>query len=611
MSARRTGCRAAAAVGVPGLLLAVSLACDGRGSPSGPPEPGARGPAGPTWELPLAELGHGRRNGRFAPLSPGPGGGRAGDIVQAPDSVLELFFWPPAASRLVLEGGATDGALRVSAAAEGGAELEADLGGGAPWQVPLDRVAERPVRLRLANRSDRPRRWRRPRLRADLRPAPPILASTPSADEPPPDVLLYVVDTLRADRLSLYGYGRPTSPELEELARRSHVFERAYAPGPHTVPSITSLFASRYPSELSGRLSPGGPARRTLAEAFREAGYRTAAFQANPLLFRSHGYARGFETYRTVRGHGSRLARAEALHERVWKWLRSRPDGPFFLYVQSMDAHFPYDPPPEYARRFGAPDPAAGRDALLEGLTPEQRRAVRGVPTEVLRRSMWASPDRYDAAVAYADAEIGALLDRLREAGLDGRTVVAVTADHGEPLGQRGELRHGLSLHEELVHVPLILRLPGQREPRRLDEVVSLLDLGPTLLDLAGVPIPESFEGRSWLRPRDPGSPPLAVGARLEFRTNRPLGWFVRQGPWKLLLDADGAELFHLASDPLETTDVSERHPIAAGYLETELRRRSPAFARASPEPVALDEGLSEEERRKLDEALRALGYTQ
>lgn len=445
-----------------------------------------------------------------------------------------------------------------------------------------------------------------------------VLSAPPRPDGPPPNVLLYVVDTLRADHLSLYGYERETSPRLEELAERSFVFESAYAPGPHTIPSITSLFSSRYPSALGGRLAPDGAARRTLAEAFREAGYDTAAFQANLLLFASHGYARGFDPYRIVRNDdapGPGQADAGRLHAEALEWLRAREGGPFFLYIQSMDVHYPYDPPGSWAERFQPPDARTPQEQVVAHLPPDERAKAReeveDMPPETLQWLVWNNPNRYDACIAYADHEIGELLDALREDGLDRRTIVAVTADHGEPLGQRGVLEHGLSLHEELVRVPLVLHIPWQSEARRVPEIVSLRDLGPTLLDLAGVPVPESFAGQSWTRPRDAQAPPLAIGERLDLHTSRPLAWYARQGPWKLILDGDGSRLYHLPSDPGEEKDVGSQHPEVAARLEDEIRRRSPAFAGSAAEPVPLDEGLSPEERRKLEEALRALGYAE
>ena len=383
------------------------------------------------------------------------------------------------------------------------------------------------------------------------------------------------------------------------------MFEHAYAPGSFTTPSITALFGGLAPSAMHGSLRAGGAVQSTLAQAFREAGYRTVAFQANPRLVAPLGYARGFEQW-TVLQHGDPadpvIAKAEEVQDAAWAWLDARGDAPFFLYLQTMDVHFPYDPPPPFAGRFAPP-----LEARLARLTPEEQRVLEANP-EAFRL---LDTDQYDAAVAYTDHMIGAFLEELRARGLDEDTVVAITSDHGEPLGQRGDLVHGLSLHEELVRIPLVLFVPWDRAPQRVQPLVGLGDLGPTLLELAGAGAMQGATARSLLAPRDPRTPPFAFGEQLDFQATRTLAWYVREGRWKLILDAAGPHLYDLDADAGETRDVRAAHPVRALWLEALLRTHSPSLQPGAAPGTPADSVLTDQERRELDARLRALGYAE
>ncbi len=467
-------------------------------------------------------------------------------------------------------------------------------------------------KIRLRSMSSRPVAWIEPRVVGRTQRLPPIIPADLRPQAKPVNVILYVVDTLRADRLSLYGYDRPTSPRLEALASRALVFSNAYVAGAYTTPSLSSLFASRFPSELGGRLDPTGPARQTIAELFRAAGYATAGFQANLGLTPSLGYARGFEHYEAPSRDGPvgrRGLDAAGLHAALFSWLRTeRGDRPFFAYLQTMDVHFPYDPRPPYSDLFPPrhppkpPDEAKLRE-MREKMSDEQIRHALALVT-------YLDPARYDPCVAYTDHEIGELVDTLESEGLADHTVVVITADHGEPLGDRGELMHGRSLYEEIVRVPLVVLLPGLTHGVRIDDVVSSLDLAPTLADLAGLPVPDQFVGHSWLGSRTAVRPSGAVGELIRNSDYTLTGWYAREGPWKVIVDAaakpDGYRLFHLPTDPKETTDVSAAHPLVARYLVERATARPPGST-VSTGPV--DRGLSDEERRHRNETLRALGY--
>jgi len=572
-----------------------------------------RAPSRPV-EVDLTTLAPQGRDGRRPASAAGVTGMRQLRVM--PDRPLDLFLRVPAEARLVfsLPAGMDPGSLELEAeSAARRAPLHSESGDHGERVVSLAGFDEQVIRLRFASRATTPLTLVNPRVvGVDVLFAP-IVDRRPELTKGRLNVVLYVVDTMRADRLSAYGYQRETSPRLTALAARGLLFERAYAGGSSTWPSITALYASRLPSEV-GSLTPDGRAGKTLAEVFHDAGYATAAFQANFTLLEERGFARGFETYELFREETPdglpKCVRADAIQERALAWVRAHRDQPFFLYIQIMDVH-EYDPPAPWRGKFETPRPAPDAAAMaaaweqLAKLTPDQ---VKGL------RHWKVNPDRYDETVAYADHEIGRLVDALGDLGVAERTAIVITADHGEPLGQRGQIFHGRTLNEEIVRVPLIMLIPGQSRPERVGEVVSLMDLAPTLADLAGLPVPEQFAGRSLLQPRTRLRPPSALGEQPPFaRGNetkgRTFSWYAREGDWKLLMDPDKVVLHDLSTDPGELHDVSGQHPVETGYLVAALTQRAPPLSgAAAPMPA---EALTPEARAKLESALRALGYVQ
>jgi len=452
---------------------------------------------------------------------------------------------------------------------------------GDGWRADLSPLAGRVVRLRFANRASEAIHWTVPRVSGRGVGARAVLPPPPEP-APRPNLLFYVVDTLRPDRLSLHGYGRETSPHLEALARRATVFDNAYSNGHDTMSAIPALFTSLMPDAgLRELRRPRRPLRPTLAQAFDDAGYATVAFQANPTIPPALGFDRGFLRYTVLQERGEPRVSAETLNAAVIPWLAQPRQKPFFLYVQSMDVHNPYEAPAPILGRWSDPDD----DSPLASV----------------------HPDRYDEAVAYADREIGKLLRALDEAGLSDSTAIVVTSDHGEALGEGGRRLHSVSLHEEQIRIPLLVALPWQREPARVEELVSLLDLFPTLVVLAGRETPERSRGRSLFRATPWYEPAIALGETTRLETPR---WYLREGPWKLRASADGARLFHLPSDPTEERDLTAEKPVTAAYLEGLLWDRAPGYRRATaavPHPIL--EGLDAEQRKKLEGALRSLGY--
>jgi arylsulfatase A-like enzyme len=341
------------------------------------------------------------------------------------------------------------------------------------------------------------------------------LARLPGAAARAPNVLVIVVDTLRADHLSTYGYARPTSPHLTQLAAQGALFEDAIAPSSWTLPVHASLLTGLYPDkhhvENDGSLL--GWHYPTLGEEFMARGYRTAAFSANTLLFcRRRGFGRGFIHFEDeFQSFGSSFAQtfygdlikhllfglelkadlfgrrsAEDINRHALRWIDS-DRRPFFVFLNYLDVHDPYRPPEPYLHRYTAiKDPASRASEHWDWfahLTPRQRQGAM---------------DAYDGAINYVDDHIYRLLEQLRQRGLDRNTVVVITSDHGESFGEHGLMTHGSSLYRELIHVPLILWGPG-RIPAgtEIDTPVSLTALPATLLEEAGEAQHPDFPGLS------------------------------------------------------------------------------------------------------------------
>jgi arylsulfatase len=567
----------------------------------------------PPVTIDLVRQGTGLLDGRRVPLR-----GDDGRLHVPAGSTLAIAVRLPAAPRLRLAPASdtAHGDVTVTLDLEDGTQRRLTLAevaddDGTVWSADLAELDDHVVRVRLENRSAADLAWRRAEIDGGGWPRAALLSARRPADRPL-NVVLYVVDTLRADHLNTYGYDLPTSPKLAKLARRAALFRYAYSPGPNTAATVPSLLTSRYPSEMSGRLATNGPGRRTLAEAFREAGYDTAAYQANFGLVGALGYERGFDAYHTLKKEVDgawRYWRASEVNESALAWLRERGDRPFFLYVQIMDVHVPHDAHPFFAGRVHPPQPEVDMAKLEEFGELVTKSGLDETAAKKLRAFFEAlDPRAYDEDVAYATHEFARFLHTLRRLGRLDDTVVLLTADHGEPLGEHGAAMHGVALYEEQIHVPLMVWAPGLA-PGWREDVTGLLDVPTTLLDLADVAVPDSFLGRSLARAHVMESPPQAMGERLRHRSQLPIGTYVREGPWKLITDPKGIELFHLPTDPDEAANVTGKHAVLTDYLVTQVTARIPFHRGEGTTPTAFDEGLPAPIKRELHDALRALGY--
>lgn len=425
----------------------------------------------------------------------------------------------------------------------------------------------------------------------------------------PPNVLLIIVDTLRADRLGAYGYPHGSSPNVDAFAAQSVVFERALAAASSTGPSHASIFSSRFTrGHTIG--SETGKTRfvdtTALAEVFQAGGYDTAAFVGNSMLNRRLGFDRGFAVYddelpeaEANRPIFERVASATS--DRVFEWLEQPREQPFFLWTHYQDPHGPYTPPEGYADTLDVPA-VPGEHPL----PPSERdpSGLRSIPAYQVLPGLTlpsAYEKRYAEEILFADHWIGELLARAERSSKGRGLVVLLTADHGEAMGEAERwFAHGYATTPDQAHVPMILRAPGL-EPGRRRDLVHHVDIFPTLLELAGLASPQDVVG-------------LALGP------------FVREGdplPDRILYCDDGNDVsayrgehfLRIETPRRRRRDAPERRVTAYRWAAdgsfapdrgVEIDWRAMAFTYLETSvPVSPAEAPSDEMREKL----KALGY--
>jgi arylsulfatase A-like enzyme len=420
-----------------------------------------------------------------------------------------------------------------------------------------------------------------------------------------PSVVIFLVDTLRADRLGAYGFDKPTSPAFDAFARDAVVFDDAWAQASWTRPAVASIFTGLHVSSHgAGGFDRAVPdSLDTMAEVLKRGGYRTGAVVANHVVNARFGFAQGFDSWNDGDPHLYGLSAADAV-TRGLKWIDAA-SAPFFLYLQTLEPHAPYEPsdgswapfrPPGTARRPSVPI------LMRAKISPEEGRYLDSL---------------YQGEVLDDDHAFGALIEGLRSRGLLDSTLVLFTADHGEEFLDHGGKGHGNTLYRELTRVPLAVRLPGGRRGGiREAQPVAQVDLLPTLAALTGVAAPPN-EGRDlsslWLGRARPGEPPELVS---ETRFGKSEKSALRVGSLKLIVNTDPRrygsaggplELYDLARDPGERHNLAHEDPFAARWLANRLSAilHVQRLGRAARGEARVK--LSHEDREKL----KALGYVQ
>src|SRR5712692_6735431 len=406
---------------------------------------------------------------------------------------------------------------------------------------------------------------------------------------PHPNVVLITLDTTRADRMGFLGSDRGLTRNLDAFAREATIFSRAYAQVPLTTPSHATILTGTYPgfNHVNYMGDPLGKALPFLPEILHRNGYRTAAFVGALVLDPrklAPGFERGFGIYdagfHRRRGSEDRYRsverRGEEVVNRALAWLSKQPAGPFFLWVHLYDPHDPYSPPEPYQTRYQA--------------------------------------EPYDGEIAYTDAAVAKLIAGLRTRALFEGALVAVMADHGEAFGEHGENHHGIFLYDETIHVPLVIKLPGLHAARRVEAKVGLVDVAPSILRAAHVPVPAAMQGESLLSfmtldqngsadQRSDSNLPRPVYAESEYG-HLSFGWSTLRA-WRtekyLYIAAPERELYDQSADPLAAHNLAPESKAAADTAAALLAE----FYRKTKGAAAEKTELNMEQ----NESLHALGY--
>ncbi len=449
-------------------------------------------------------------------------------------------------------------------------------------------------------------------------------AEADTAQDERPNIVLIVLDTVRRDHLSCYGYERETSPVLEELAQSSTTYLNAYSTSCWTIPAHASLFTGLYPS-THGAVTSSTPLADgfvTLAEALRTQGYRSAGISENIMLQRGNGFAQGFQTYAVVSTvHDEPEDKAVALFREA---LNQEATQPLFIFVNLCGPHAPYSSSGQFFGQFLS-DPDYADECLQASSLGVALGKYKYTANDLVHLA-----EHYDAEIRYADYQVGQMIEALKSKGLWDNTVLIVTADHGEALGEHGLLGHQFSLWEQTVQIPLLIRYPKSFPPGSQDgRTVQLPDVAVTLFDLAGARSPTyGVQGRSLLLPAPDTARPVfcEYSFHLSYQVAPALLDDPRLVPYKrdlqslmtggikLIQASDGdTGLFDLATDTGESSDLAnvEDHRVRARSIEQTLVETAAKYAPTEkhPRPTVREKTLSADKLKEMQSLLEDMGY--
>lgn len=451
-----------------------------------------------------------------------------------------------------------------------------------------------------------------------------------------PNILLLTIDTLRADWLGCYGHPKPLSPNIDRLARQSIRFNQAITGGSWTQAAFPVMLTSSYASMYGGCLGPLSEDRPSPITHLTIQGYKTAAFSTSPLLSKIFAYDQGFEhfvdiipaekdpLFRKIKG-GQHLLKSKQMHQialamgqkmrpaKVYEpanvlvdalidWLSLNTD-PFFVWGHFMDVHWPYHIEEQLK------EPAQIAQAWQD-LVHLHEVNWNGATISTAQKAHYMN--LYEQAITYTDAEIGRLLDWLDNTPQGQNCIVVIVSDHGEEFMERGYWGHvEINLYDEILRIPMLIRLPGQQEGQVIDQQVRTLDLMPTLLDLCNIMPPEHIEGSS-LRPLWEGNShlydePISISERWREDSHVVA---IRTESFKYIWDSNTPQkplLFNLVIDPLEQHNVIDKYPIEAAQFQQEVEVHLKRVAQSSPNG-RIDEPILD---KKAINRLRDLGYVE
>ena len=423
------------------------------------------------------------------------------------------------------------------------------------------------------------------------------------------NVILIGIDALRADHLGCYGYKRNTSPSIDELARDSVLYENTMSQAPWTLPSVTSIFSSLYPSQHGVGITRyiQKSSLVTLAEILKKNGFTTAAFTGGAYVSRMFGFSRGFMLYEELnpavklKDEGGIILRhsflldVEKIIASATGWLSANADKKSFLFLYTYETHAPYFPPAKYdIFAPGYNGPITGDVWKDVGITNDINSRRKPLPPQDRERLI----SLYDGQILCTDDYIGKLIAFLKETNLYDKTMIVLTADHGEEFFDHGAWEHGDSLHQELLRVPLIIKYPFSRKKGiERERLAPSIDIVPTILDTLRIKMSYPMEGISLAK---------KAGGRVVFsQSTAPRALAVRKGDFKMIVDFDSSliELYDLRRDPREANNLAGRKELLTPLFQ-EIPK-CPGLDLTSPLPslgkVVMDKSIRER--------LRSLGY--
>jgi len=442
-----------------------------------------------------------------------------------------------------------------------------------------------------------------------LRPAPLSLLK-------PRSIILICIDTLRSDHVSFGGYQRITTPNLDALAADEGItFENAYAAASWTLPSVMSVFTSMHPPHhgVEDRGTRLSEAVTTLPERLAADGWLTAAFVTHIYVSSLFGFEQGFTEFRELSidwGYKEGLQlQADELNRQVVPWIAGHTDSRSFLYLHYFDPHWDYRPPPPFVGRYTDPDYSGPADGTWDHL--KKFISTKHLMPEV---DLQHTVDLYDGEILWTDHQLGLLFEEMKSRDLWDDSLVVIFGDHGEEFQDHGSVHHIRTLYEEVLRVPLLVKLPGGR-PRgvrsRVPERVRLVDLAPTILDLVGSETSPEMEGASLVPLLTTQGPDRDVFAHTVRHAANKMA--LLSGGWKLIYtyrkDAESVELFDLVRDPYERSSVHGQMPEVARDLKEEAKRRFSNMLQLQKERLLSTSPV--ELTPEQEEHLRRLGYAE
>jgi arylsulfatase A-like enzyme len=507
---------------------------------------------------------------RVAPMTFGEGTRRA-LLAPTPRSYVFYLEVPRAASLVFDYAGDIGTRFLVRARSDRGAgprllfDGKVDPGRWKEGVVDLSALAGRAIKLELITTESISAGWGDPEIMVprDETPAPPL------THKPARNVILLVMDTARADMFRPFNARSVVrTPSYDKLATQSTVFPSAYANENWTKPSVATILSGLYPSTHGTKTDSDVLSSdvRLISEHLKKRSFTTAAFVANGFCSEKFGFKRGWDTY-TNYIRENKPSEAEHVFGDAIGWLQRHKDERFFLYLQTIDPHVPYAPPPEYTRIYHPEEYRGKVGPTLDGI--EQLAIASGKKPVGPEDWAWIKA-LYEAEITYHDTHLGKFFEAVADLGILDDTLVVVTNDHGEEIRDHGKAGHGHSLYDELVRAPLLMRYPALFRPgQRVREPVENVDIYPTILEALGLEPVSDVDGVSVL-PMLEGKPPSVPSYAIsEFRTGFRA---VRVGRWKMIAGQSGERhLYDLEVDPAEQVDQARRAPIARRMCEQHL----------------------------------------